>query len=359
MGKIRFALIGGGWRAEFYARIARAMPNLFEVTGVLLRSAQKEAYWADEYRVPAFCTLDALVGTRPDFYVLCIGKPDIADFLCEMMRRGLPVLCETPPAVTEENLHTIWQLSRQTQTPVLVAEQYFHQPFYACWAEAIRRGMIGEVSNLSVSAVHEYHAVSLIRRFLQTGFENATLCGKRFHFPVRKTDSRQGMCIDGTSTSAQRDVLTFEFESGRVAFFDFSPVQYHSYIRTRHFSVQGDRGEIDDLCIRTINAQNEPAVGVQQRLDLGVYNNLEWSHFGIAVNGEFLYKSPFPKARINDDEIAVAACVEDMGQCLHTGKTAYPLREALQDAYIALCMEQALTHPYEAVRTKTQPWAVE
>lgn len=37
MAKIRYAIIGSGWRALFYIRIAKALPEQFEVTGILVR----------------------------------------------------------------------------------------------------------------------------------------------------------------------------------------------------------------------------------------------------------------------------------------------------------------------------------
>ncbi len=36
--KIVYGLIGSGWRAEFYLRIAKALPEAFEVCGVVSRS---------------------------------------------------------------------------------------------------------------------------------------------------------------------------------------------------------------------------------------------------------------------------------------------------------------------------------
>ncbi len=40
-GKIRFAMVGAGWRGEFYARIAKELPDLFELTGTWLHSPEK------------------------------------------------------------------------------------------------------------------------------------------------------------------------------------------------------------------------------------------------------------------------------------------------------------------------------
>ena len=34
---IEFGIIGGGWRSEFYLRIARALPERFHVDGMLVR----------------------------------------------------------------------------------------------------------------------------------------------------------------------------------------------------------------------------------------------------------------------------------------------------------------------------------
>ena len=47
MGKIKYALIGSGWRAEFYIRIAKMVPEQFELTAVLVRDAAKGAAFAE------------------------------------------------------------------------------------------------------------------------------------------------------------------------------------------------------------------------------------------------------------------------------------------------------------------------
>ena len=38
MKTIHYALVGGGWRAEFYLRIARELPERFVIDGLVVRN---------------------------------------------------------------------------------------------------------------------------------------------------------------------------------------------------------------------------------------------------------------------------------------------------------------------------------
>ena len=80
--------------------------------------------------------------------------------------------------------------------------------------------------------------------------------------------------------------------------------------------------------------KNIPVTEQLNRIDLGVYNNQEWSHYGIMLGEEFLYRNPFGNARLNDDEIAVATCMMKMADYLENGIEFYSLKEALQDVYL-------------------------
>jgi hypothetical protein len=358
MPKIKFALIGSGWRAEFYIRIAKALPDLFELTNVLIRDKEKGKVFAKAFQVDVVNTLDELLSRNPDFVVLSVKRGITKNYLMQLFRIGIPVLSETPPAETEEELLSLWDTAKKYHAKVQVAEQYFTQPLYAAWQEAIQSGLIGTGENMDLSALHGYHGVSMIRRMLGIGFQNCTIFGKRYHFPVTETYGREGMCFDGEVFSCPRDRFTFEFDGGKTAFFDFSdPAQYHSFIRTRRLNVQGVRGEINDLTVRYLSDKNIPVKQDLNRIDLGVYGNQEWSHFGIMLGERFLYRSPFPNARLNDDEIAVATLLAEMKHCLETGKDVYSLADALQDIYLCLKMEEAAACPLQPIVTATQPWA--
>ena len=72
---------------------------------------------------------------------------------------------------------------------------------------------------------------------------------------------------------------------------------------------------------------------------------------------EFLYRSPFDKARFNDDEIAVASCLVKMYEYVNGKEEFYGLADALQDMYLCLKMEEAYKNPVTVIETEKQPWA--
>lgn len=272
MSKIRFGLIGSGWRAEFYIRIAKALPEMFDLAAVMIRSKEKGEAFSAKFGVKVVNTLDELVEKEPEFVVMAIKRGIVTENLITLFERGIPVLTETPPGEDVEALHQLWDAYQKYQPKVQVAEQYFQQPLYASWYKAICDGKLGEVENINISSLHGYHGASIIRQFLRTGFENCRIYGKRYWFDVTETYGREGMVFDGEVVKCSRDRLTMEFDNGKVAYFDFSdPAQYHSFIRTRQLTVQGTRGEIDDLTIRYLNAQNIPVTQDLRRIDLGVY----------------------------------------------------------------------------------------
>lgn len=357
MNRIRYALIGSGWRAEFYIRIAKAVPEKFELTGVLIRDPEKGAAFAEKHGVKVVNSLDALMEEQPEFVVLAIKRGVVTDYLLTLFEKKIPVLVETPPGESEEALQQLWKAYENAAPKIQVAEQYFLQPLYASWHKAIEEGLLGDVTNINISSLHGYHGISMIRWMLGVKGEKCRIHGKRYRFPVTETYGRDGMAFDGELFECPRDRVTLEFENGKIAFFDFSdPAQYHSFIRTRQLNIQGTRGEIDDLTIRYLTKENVPVTEDLRRIDLGVYGNQEWSHFAVMLGERFLYRTSFVNARLNDDELAVGSLLLGMDEYLRTGKECYSLADALQDMYLCLKMEEAMAQNYAEVETERQPW---
>ena len=330
MANIRYVIVGSGWRSEFYVRIAQAMPEEFEAAAMLCRTPEKAAKMQEKTGVHAVVSEAECVSLKPDFVVVAVNKADIFKGARHWLNKGFPVLCETPAAQTLEDLEDAWQLQcygARLQT----AEQYHLFLRYEAVINAVQSGIIGEPWAVDLSVAHDYHAVSLIRRILGTGFENASFIGKRFSFPVLETACRDGIVTDGAVQKKDRIRLDIEFESGRVGFYDFSPVQYHSLIRGLSCRVQGTKGEIRDGM----------AVYMEQ---------------GRQIQKTLVWENPLASYGLSEDETAIARMLTGMKTYIDTGKEVYPLREALQDAYFSILMDRALLHPYEMIHSETQMW---
>lgn len=56
------------------------------------------------------------------------------------------------------------------------------------------------------------------------------------------------------------------------------------------------------------------------------------------------------------DEFAIASMLYDMPAYIAGGPEVYPLREALDDAYFRILMEEAVAEPWKEVRAQKMPW---
>ena len=331
------------------------------MTACIVRSKERAAEVAAkqaELGQPLVATenLEEALATKPDFVLLCVSKPAAGEWLIRLLEKQVPVLMETPPATSPEKLAELWEKVQELNGRVLVAEQYFMAPYYASVLQLIEEGTLGEVSNVSLSAIHDYHAVSIFRKFLGIGFENCTIQGKKFLFPVAATFDRGGFVTEDKINTADRKWGYYQFDNGKTAFQDFSNEQYFSPIRTRRWNVQGIKGEINDMTVRYLNENHLVAEQELQRMDLGINNIAEWSHKATLFQGKTVYENPFYPARLNDDEIAMASCLARMQEYVETGREFYPLAEGMQDAYLAQMLDLAM-ETGETVRTETQIWA--
>lgn len=331
MEKIRYVIVGSGWRSEFYVRIAKALPEQFEALAMLCRTEEKAGIMHEKTGVYATVSREECESLKPDFIVVAVDKPSIFKVSRGFLDKGFPVLCETPVGQNIEDLEDAWQLHCYG-TRFQTAEQYHLYPQYEKILEIVKSGVLGVPHAVNLSVAHDYHGVSLIRRLLGTGFENAFFTGKRYTFPVLETADRNGPVKDGAVTERYRIRMDIEFDSGKMGFYDFCNVQYHSCIRGTDIRVQGERGEI---------AGNRLAYMDRDQ---------------ICHNETITWENPYEKQGLTDDEAAIAKLLAGMKHYVDTGEEVYPMAEALQDAYFALCMEKALLHPYETIQSQTQMW---
>ncbi|NQX63603.1 Gfo/Idh/MocA family protein [Paenibacillus qinlingensis] len=355
---VKISIIGGaGFRAQYFLRIAQALPEQFQISSMVVRDPSKRIAMEEQWRVPAYHSLEELLKyDRPDFIVLCVSSSQSLDYLIKLAKVGIPVLVETPPAPDMQGLELLHDKLTLTGAKVQVAEQYQFHPVQEARLALIRSGKLGVISETTVSISHLYHAVSLIRRILGITFEEVKIKAMRFESKWVSGPTRSGPPAEDRMIPMQRDLAWLDF-GDRLGIYDFTKDQHRSWIRSNHLSIRGERGEIFD---NRILIQQENTVPLQmdlKRINRGEYENAEGYFLqGFLCGEQWLYRNPFAPARLYDDEIAIASCLAKMAEYSNGGPEFYSLAEASQDHYLGMMIEKAIMTG-ETVTTSKPYWA--
>ena len=323
---LSFLIVGSGYRAEFYGRIAAAHPDRFQAL-FLCRSAEKAAAVSAHCHVPAVLSLPEALAFQPDFVVIAVDKAHIADQILYWAGLGFAVLAETPVAASRDRIEKLRLLKKQARQKIVCCEQYARFPVLEEGLAFVKQGILGEPVSAYLSLAHDYHAFSLLRVLLDTRGEACSFSVFSSEAAVTATDSRSGPILDGRPETERRHTFHLTFASGKTALYDFSPLQYHSFIRSRHLILRGPRGEWSDGRILYLDQGNHPQ--------------------------EIQLKEPFDFGR-EQDEAAIFRMLADMEAYLQGGPVPYLLEDALDDAAFWLASQDALRQPASLIHFETR-----
>ena len=169
MERTRIAMIGTGWRAGFFLRAAQALPDKVEIVGIVYHSEagrERAAQWG----APLFASVEEMVAAgRPDYAIVSVSRKNgtAANFTKLLTGMGVPVLMETPPAETVEEMTDLYKACRGAK--VQVAEQYQFQPMNAARLAVAASGQLGRVYQTRLNLPNGYHAISVHRKALGVG----------------------------------------------------------------------------------------------------------------------------------------------------------------------------------------------
>ncbi len=342
-----FVVVGSGWRAEMFWRLADGLPEV-DCLGAVVRTPR-------ELPVPTFASLDDV---RPDFVVTAVPWDANPAVVADAAARGLPVLSETPPAPDRAGLEALWAATGGTGL-VQVAEQYLLVPAHAARLSAVRAGLIGTPTQVQVSSTHQYHAVSLIRGYLGgTARTPVTVRATRTTAPLVDPLTRDGWTGDDTPVPATTTIATLDFGDGRSGLYDFTDNQWHNQLRFRRLLVRATHGELrDDEVVRLAGPKTivrTPIVRRQTGYDLDL-DGYETDH--LTLGDRVLYRNPYPGRRWNDEEIAIASQLDAMAAWVRgAGPPPCPLADGAHDHLIALAIDEAAGTD-RTVTTGPAPWA--
>jgi predicted dehydrogenase len=354
MKQTKIAIIGAGWRADFYLHLALLMPAEFEVVGWVVRDQAK----AKAFPVKTYSSVsELLVHEKPDYLISAVTWLSNPDVLALLVEAEIPVLSETPPAGDADALRKLWS-AVGAKNLVQVAEQYMRLPMHAARLAVTRQGVIGKVSSVQVSSTHGYHAVAIMRSFLEAGFGETKVNASSFKAPLVDPLTRGGWNQDLEPKIASTVLATIDFGEGKSGLFDFTDNQWHNQLRHRRLVVRGSLGEIvDNDCIRLIQPR---AITNSQftRYQLGHDLNLDGHDTEhISFDGKAVYNNPFVGLRLMDEEIAIASLMLEMSDWVKgSGPAPYPLAQASQDHLISMAIDDSLAKGVP-VTTSTELWA--
>ena len=331
MAKQRFILVGGGYRAMYYVRVAQAHPDEFELAAVYCRSEESAAK-ARAKGLPAEMSAEACAALKPDFAVIAVSRSAMYDVAREWALRGIPVIAETPIADSFEQLCEIWELACQGKIKYQSAEQYLLRPKIQANYQRVCDGLIGKPYHMYLSRAHEYHGASLIRRFLLADFEPFTICGRAYQEQLTETGSRAGEIRGGKLVTRERRTLLIDFEGGAHAIYDFNGEQYRGMLHEYALYLDGERGALANDVFHYIDAD-----GGFSALDVPPDR-------GCTCLDD------------DEDEAAIRTIMLSMPRFAATGESVYPLRDALQDSYMSVLMKRAVEEPYKLIKSEKTPW---
>lgn len=164
MEKIKFSLVGAGWRSAFYFRIAKELPNLFEIAMVVEANEESAKEVGNKWGFTVVRSIQELTKENSgSFVVLSLPQYILPQVIKELTDREFYVLTESFEMDSVELLNEFYQ-SLKNPHLIQVSEQYANQPMHYARLNIIKEGKIGEVMQAYISSGHGYHGVSLIRK---------------------------------------------------------------------------------------------------------------------------------------------------------------------------------------------------
>jgi predicted dehydrogenase len=355
-----FVMIGAGWRSPYFLNPAKRFPDQWRATAVVVRSEERARQVAGRWGVPTALSLgEALDRERPDFVVVAVPWEATPVYLRELADLGLPALAETPPAPDMAGLRELWD-GIGHRNLAQVAEQYHLYPGHQARLAVVESGRIGRVGQVWLSSSHQYHMMSLIRRYLGVGFEAAEVTAFASSHPLADPVDPSGWRLDATERPARTVTARLEFESGSVGHYDFTDNQWWNPLRVDRALIRGSRGEIREDEVTSLLTPDTVVTTDLRRWQTGVEMNLEGFDLRhITLGDQVMYRNPWVGGRLADDEIAAAGIMAGMAEWVRSGGGPggpYPLAEACQDHALALAIDQSLAEG-RPVRMERQPWS--
>jgi len=354
---VRYVVVGTGWRAQFFFRLARAFPDRLRLAGVVSRDSARAAEVAECWGTVGVTTLDeALEACPADFVIAAVPWPQTPGLIRQLVEAGRPVLAETPPAPDLDALHELWD-DVGASSLVQVAEQYPRYPDVAAARAVIEAGLIGEVDDVHVASTHMYHAMAIMRNLLGVGLTDATVTATVSQHRLVDPLTPDGWTDDETPQEVSLMRAHIGFPGGQTGLYEFWDNQWWNPVRQDRLAVRGSKGEIVDGRVSFMDGPRTVVDVPLVRRHTGAGLNLEGQDLDhISLGADVVYRNQWPDGRLSDDEIATAGLLESTGLWARGEQPPpYPLEQGAHDWALALACDRSAEQG-QTVQLGVQPW---
>lgn len=353
---VTVGIVGTGWRADFFLRVATALSDRVRLVGLATRSPDKGAATEATWSIPTVRDVDSLLDRyRPDFVICSVPWAVTPGIITTVAGRGVPILAETPPAPDHDGLVRLWQ-SLADPGLVQVAEQYPYLPIMQAYQAMIADGQLGTVTSAQIAWTQQYHAVAMLRALLGDVSGPVVVNAEAYETPLVESLGREGWPDQERLTTVRQVVALINF-GGRLGVYDFTDGQWFHPLLERRINVRGSHGEIVDHRVTRLLDPRTPITDALTRRQTGLDGDLEGFDLDtLALGGRVWYRNPFQGKRFSDEDIAIATLLTGMADWIRgAGDPPYPLARASQDHAVALAINESATTG-KRVEVDAGPW---
>lgn len=344
---MKVAIIGAGQRAKkLYIPLLKQLPDV-ELIGICASNAANTKKIATEFNIKDYKSIsDVLNDDRIDLIIVCVTWSENAKIYKLLADSDKHVLLETPLGHDPVSIESTYKSLSARSSHTEIAEQYHLRPVEILKRRLIQKGLFGDVFYAFNDGVgHEYHGVSLIRSYL--GFDQKLKSALTVQKDVPCFPHKTHSNIFFPGERVQHSIL--EFESGAMAAYHWSWLNYESPIRARRIAgFHGTMGAVwGEECVVFDNTY-DPAVHLRFERRTRIVSGIEVLVSIIVYKGNTVietWHNPFPNLILNEDQIVAATFIENMRKTINNeSKVLYPLSIAYADHLIVNAINESVKY---------------
>lgn len=329
---ISIAFIGAGRRMQtVYLPVVRALG--IRIAGFTRRHEEKGREFERESGIRYYQTIDELAKRdRPDILLVSVPPKAAPHTVRSALGTGIPLLIETPIALSLRDGQSLVSEARRSGRPVGVLEQKPFLPWEEMKALLIASGVFGKIICAQNDfRSYDYHAIAQLRAYIG-----------RAHRPVSASAVRRVAALPRYEHKTDADkhgpreetwnIGTVAFDNGALLLHAMTSAYKAAPFRTfQSLRFYGERGSMINESAMVLGGAGKTRELVFD-MERGVIGQTLRIRTVLPEGKEIAWQNPFPDALLTDDQVAIGRHFIAMAEAVRGhGAPLYGIEDALTD----------------------------